>query len=105
MERFRKYLLSTIKHKLSPSSKIYSLAIASGSDTIEWRYDLINYIDVTYSEYLEGKFGTKKAWHVTTKLATALILEVSKPRESTFNKLETNDSSKIFNALVFFTIH
>ena len=59
-------------------------------------------MDVTYSEYSEGKFGAKKAWHVTTKLVTALILEVSKPRESTFNKLQTYTNNVTFNACVVF---
>lgn len=102
MERFRKYQLATIKAKLSPESKLYSLAIASVSDTIAWTYEFINYLDVTYAEYAEGKFGAKKAWHVTTKLANALILEVSKPRESTFNELETSAINVSFNARVVF---
>ena len=87
MERFQKYQLAAIKAKLSTNSKLYSLAIASVSNTVVWTYELINYLDVTYLEYSEGKFGAKKAWHVTTKLATELILEVSNPRESTFNEL------------------
>ena len=72
------------------------------SDTIAWTYELINYINVTYLEYSDGKFGDKKAWHVTTKLASALILEVSKPRENTFNELETDNENKSFNARVVF---
>ena len=94
--------MATIKAKLSSDSKLYILAIASVSDTVAWTYELINYLDVTYSEYSEGKFGAKKAWHVTTKLATALILEVSKPRESTLNELETKADNVTFNARVVF---
>ena len=72
--------MATIRAKLDPLSKMYAIATASVSDTLAWTYELINYIDVTYAEYSEGKFGTKKSWHITTKLALALILEVSKPR-------------------------
>ena len=102
MERFRKYQLATIRAKLSSDSKLYSLAIALVPDTVAWTYELINYLDVTYSEYSDGKFGAKKALHVTTKLAMALILEVSKPRESTFNELETDSINTTFNARVVF---
>ena len=102
MERFRKYQLATIRAKLAPSSKMFCLLPALVSDTVAWTYDLINYIDVTYSEYSEGKFGAQKAWHVTTKLATALVLEVSNPREIIFNKLEADNDSKKFNAQVVF---
>ena len=48
------------------------------------------------------KVWQEKAWHVTTKNATTLMLEISKPRESTFNKLETDNSDKTFNAGVVF---
>ena len=51
MERFRLYQLSTIQAKLSPDSKIFSLATTSVSDMIAWTYELINYLDVTYTEY------------------------------------------------------
>ena len=102
MERFRKHQLATIRAKLDPSSKMYAIATASVSDTLAWTYELINYIDVTYSEYSEGKFGTKKSWHITTKLASALIMEVSKPRESTFDQLQSDSDSSSFNARVVF---
>ena len=102
MERFRKHQLATIRAKLDPSSKMFAIATSSVSDTIAWTYELINYIDVTYAEYSEGKFGAKKSWHITTKLATALIMEVSKPRESTFDQLQSDGDSSDFNARVVF---
>ena len=102
MERFRKHQLATIRAKLDPSSKMFAIATSSVSDTLAWTYELINYIDVTYAEYSEGKFGVKKSWHITTKLATALIMEVSKPRESTFDQLQSDSDSSNFNARVVF---
>ena len=42
---------------------------------------LINYIDETCAQYSSGNFGNKKAWHIVTKLAIALIQDVgSQPR-------------------------
>ena len=102
MERFRKHQLATIRAKLDPSSKMFSIAMALVSDTLAWTYKLINYIDVTYAKYSEGKFGGRKSWHITTKLATALIMEVSKPRESTFDQLQSYSDSSSFNAQVVF---
>ena len=95
MEHFRKYQLATIKVKLSTDSKLYSLAIASVSDTVAWTYELINYLDVTYSEYSEGKFGAKKSWHVTTKLELLLIREVAKPRSGTINSFTAGNQRKV----------
>ena len=61
MERFRKHQLATIRAKLDPSSKMYAIATSSVSDTLVWTYKLMNYINVTYAEYSEGKFGAKKS--------------------------------------------
>lgn len=51
MERFKKHQLATIRSKLDPASKLYAIASASVLNTIAWPYKLINYIDVTYTEY------------------------------------------------------
>ena len=102
MERFRKHQLATIRAKLDPSSKMFTIATSLVSDSLAWMYELINYIDVRYAEYSEGKFGAEKSWHITTKLASALIMEVSKPRESTFDQLQSEPNSSMFNACVVF---
>ena len=81
---------------------MFSIATDSVSDTLAWTYKLINYIDVTFAEYSESKFVAKKSWHITTKLATALIMEVSKPRESTFDQLQSDSDSSTFNYQVIF---
>ena len=43
-----------------------------------------------------------KTWHITTKLMLALILEISKCRESTFDELELGKNSSMFNFKVVF---
>ena len=55
----------------------------------------MNYIDLTFDEYSAGKFGVAKSWHVTTKLAMALILEVGKPREGSLNSFKAGDGDSI----------
>jgi hypothetical protein len=42
---------------------------------------LKDFIDEYYKELTRGKFGTKKAWHVTTRLAKRLLVEVAAPRQ------------------------
>ena len=68
---------------------MYHVAVASLGMTVAWASRFFSYIDKTYRTYLVGKFGPEKSWHVTTKLATALLLEMSKPREGTFDTLES----------------
>ena len=91
LEKFRRAHLATIKERIPLRSPLYNLATSSLTESISWTTGLINYIDHTYEEYSAGKFGTTKAWHVTTKLAMALITEVGKPREGSLNSFETGD--------------
>ena len=42
-------------------------------------------IDETYKQYSSEKISSKKSWHITTKLATALIHDVGLPRRGTIN--------------------
>ena len=72
-------------------------------ESIAWATGLINYIDYTYDEYLSRKFGSSKAWHATTKLATALINEVSKPREGALNSFEAGDGISM-SKVIFFSV-
>ena len=91
LERFRRAHMSTIRDRISVKSPLFAMAMSSLTESIAWTNGLINYIDITYDEYAAGKFGTHKSWHVTTKLATAIILEVSKPREGSLNSFEAGD--------------
>ena len=91
LEKFRRAHLSTIRERIPMKSPLYNLATSSLTESISWTTGLINYIDHTYEEYSAGKFGTTKAWHVTTKLAMALITEVGKPREGALNSFEAGD--------------
>ena len=81
LDKFRRAHQGAIRNRISLHNSLYNLATSSLTETIAWTNGLINYIDLTYEEYASGKFGTTKAWHVTTKLAMALITEVGKPRE------------------------
>ena len=101
LENFRRAHLSTIRERIATRNPLYHLATSSLTESISWVTGLINYIDNTYEEYSAGKFGTAKAWHVTTKLAMALILEVGKPREGSLNSFEAGDSSSMAKVIFY----
>ena len=102
IERFQNSHISVIRKKLSAKSQMYHVALDSLTTTVAWATRFFSYVDKTFKTYAEGKFGPDKAWHVATKLATALLLEMSKPREGTFDSLESGAENKIFNARVVF---
>ena len=104
IERFRRAHLKTIKEKISIRSPLYNLATSSLSESIAWTTGLINYIDLTFEEYSAGKFGIPKAWHITTKLATALMWEVSKPREGALHSFTAGDGVAIGKVIFYATL-
>ena len=80
---------------------MYSLALTSLTESVSWVMGLINYIDETYAQYSSGKFGNKKAWHVSTKLATALIQDVGTPRRGVMNSFQAGAAQSI-NQIIFY---
>ena len=79
---------------------MYSLAVTSLTESVSWVIGLINYIDETYAQYSTGNFGNKKAWHVSTKLATALIQDISTPRRGVINSFQAGAAQSI-NQIIF----
>ena len=84
-----------ISGTVPPKSGMYQLAMLSLNENCSFFMIFIYYIDSTYDNYALGKFGEEKACHITTKLNTLLINEISKPRKGTLNSLITNDSTQI----------
>ena len=105
IQRFHNSHMMVIRKKLSPSSQMCHVAVASLGMTVAWASRFFLYIDKTYLTYSVGKCGPEKSWHVTTKLATALLLEMSKLREGMFDTLDSGAENKIFNARVVFLQH
>ena len=103
LEKFRRSHMSTIREKISVRSPLYTLATSSLTESISWATGLINYIDVTYEEYSAGKFGSAKSWHITTKLAMALINEIGKPREGSLNSFEAGNGVSM-SKVIFYSV-
>ena len=57
----------------------YTAALASVDTVIAFCYNFMQFIDNTYIKYSINKFGSNKAWYLTTKLPTALMWEMSNP--------------------------
>jgi hypothetical protein len=52
-------------------------------------------MDEYYKQLTRGKFGSKKAWHVTTRLAKRLLVEVVAPRVGVVKALHAGDLTQI----------
>ena len=103
LNNFKSSHSEMIQAHLLPSSPLYHLALASVIESTSWVLGFINYIDETYTQYASGKFGSKKSWHITTKLATALIREIGTPRRGAMNSFEAGDAQQI-NQVIFYAV-
>ena len=81
----------TISAECEPLSIFHSLVSKTLSDSITWANKLIKFVDDTYREYSRARYGSRKAWHVTTKLAVALMEYVSKPRTVVYNSFRVSN--------------
>ena len=82
---FKRAHLKTIGDASFLSLSVRSMCKVSLTTTVGWSLGLIDFIDNTYETYSQGKFGTKKAWHIASKLALCLIKEISRPRIGAIN--------------------
>ena len=98
---FRNAHTELIHAHLNPSAPLFHLAMSSLNESISWIYGFINYIDETFIQYSTGKFGVKKAWHITTKLALAIINDIGMPRRGAVNSFTAGDARQI-NKTIFY---
>jgi hypothetical protein len=55
------------------------------TESVSWLEGFIVFLDDYYRELTKAKFGTKKAWHVTTRLGRRMFLEIDQPRNGVQN--------------------
>jgi hypothetical protein len=85
----------TIGEELDPESKMYSIAILSLAESVAWVSGFLSFIQDYYEDLTMGKFGSRKGWHVTTRLAKRLIEEVHVPRSSVIKSIKTGNAPHI----------
>jgi hypothetical protein len=73
----------------------YNLTSLSVIRSVGWIRGLKDFMDEYYKELTKGKSGTKKAWHVTTRLAKRLLVKVAAPRAGVVKALHAGDLTQI----------
>jgi hypothetical protein len=89
---------------MNPSSRIYGVATEALTNSCSWIEGLIGFIDETYEELSSARFGTTKAWHLTTRLAKRILEDVSRPRQCVTGSLTAGGNRevcpKVFHAVI-----
>jgi hypothetical protein len=86
------------------SSRAYALARLSLTESVSWVEGFVSFIDDYYKELTKGKFGSRKGWHVTTRLAKRLIEEVASPRIGVIKMLRTGQQEQISQTIFWSTL-
>jgi hypothetical protein len=82
---------------LRPHTLAHTALMESGA----WIIGLIQFIDEYYCELLKAKFGSVKAWHVTTRLTKFILDEIGIQRYGVQNTFAASDSCQICQQIVW----
>jgi len=92
------FLLDT---ELTPMSPFHTLCNLALTESVAWVEGLMKFLDDTYNEYSRSRFGQKKSWHITTRLAKALIDKVASPRNSIQNSFKIRELHYVSKTIAY----
>ena len=95
LQEFRVSHASFINDSFLLTYLMKALDAQSLNVTISGCISFIDFLSETYEEYATGKFGPKKAWHVTTNLGISLIREVAQPGLGNINSFKAGEQRKV----------
>jgi len=91
----------TLDNELTHLSPFHNLCILALTESVAWVDSLVKFIDDTYNEYSRSRYGTKKAWSITTRLAKSLIEKVASPRNSIHNSFKIKRPAQVSKAITY----
>jgi len=92
------FLIDTDLPAMSPFHTLCNLAL---TESVAWVESLMKFLDDTYNEYSRSRFGSKRAWHITTRLAKSLIDKVAVPRNSVQNSFRINELHYVSKSIAY----
>jgi hypothetical protein len=79
----------------------YAISRLALTESMGWIEGFITFMDTYYRELTKAKFGSAKAWHVTTRLAKRVLDEVGTTRQSAQGGFEAGNAVKICQNIVW----
>jgi hypothetical protein len=101
LAEFQESHSSFIDQSVEIGSKPHTLAHAALTASSGWIIGFIQFIDKYYCELSKTKFGSGKAWHVTTRLAKRILDDVGTQRYGVQNAFHVGDSRQICQQIVW----
>jgi len=90
-----------IDTELTPMTPFHTLCNLALTETVAWIEGLMKFLDDTFNEYSCSRFGQKKAWHITTRLAKALVDKVAAPRNSVQNSFKIHELHFVSKSIAY----
>jgi hypothetical protein len=92
---FRAAHQDNIDETLERDSFGYAVATMALTESVSWIEGFIVFLDDYHRDLAKAKFGTKKAWHVTTRLGRRMMLEIAVPRNGIQNSFQAGRNDQI----------
>jgi hypothetical protein len=65
------------------------------TESVSWIEGFIVFLDDYHRDLTKAKFGTKKAWHVATRLGKRILEEIATPRNGVSNSFEAGNNEQV----------
>ena len=98
---FRAAHLGNIDETLERDCIGYAVSTMALTESVAWLEGFIVFIDDYYRDLSKARFGTKKAWHVTTRLGRRMLLEISLPRNGVQHSFQPGKNDQICQRIVW----
>ena len=92
---FRAAHLELIDNVLERDSLAYAIANMALTESVSWVEGFIVFLNDYHRDLTKAKFGTKKAWHVATRLGKRILEEIATPRNGVSNSFEAGNSEQV----------
>jgi hypothetical protein len=92
---FRAAHQDNIDESVERDSLAYALATMALTESVTWLEGFIVFLDDYHRDLAKAKFGSKKAWHVTTRLGRRMMMEIAVPRNGIINSFQVGSNDQI----------
>ena len=92
---FRDGHQDNIDEAFERGSIAYAVANMALTESVAWLEGFIVFLDDCNRDLTKAKFGSKKAWHVTTPLGRRMMLEIAVPRNGVHNAFQAGKNDQI----------
>jgi hypothetical protein len=101
LQTFRAAHRENIDESLNRDSIGYAIATMALTESVSWLEGFIVFLDDYYRDLTKARFGSKKAWHVTTRLGRRMLLEIAVPRNGIQNSFQAGRNDQICQRIIW----